>query len=49
MPSLIRLLATLGAVVGLVYGTLYVLANWYQPNPREISVTVPPEKYAKQH
>jgi hypothetical protein len=48
MPSLIRLLATLGLIVGVVYGTLYALANWYEPKPREISVTIPSDKFAKQ-
>jgi hypothetical protein len=48
MPSLIRFLLVLGALAGLVYGGMYALAHWYDPKPREITVSVPPDKFAKQ-
>jgi hypothetical protein len=48
MPSLIRFLVLLGMLGGLAYGAMYALANWYDPKPREITVSVPPDKFAKQ-
>jgi hypothetical protein len=49
MPSLIRLLAVLGMLAGLTYGAMYALAYWYDPKPREITVSVPADRFAKQH
>ncbi|MEE9588383.1 MAG: hypothetical protein V3V97_10210 [Hyphomicrobiaceae bacterium] len=40
MPSLIRLLIILGALGGLVFGTLYVLAVYFEPNQKEVSKPV---------
>ncbi len=37
MPTLFRFLAILGMIVGVVAGSLYVLAEYFQPEPREIS------------
>jgi hypothetical protein len=48
MPSLIRFLAVLGMLAGLAYGAMYALAYWYDPKPREITVSVPPDRFAKQ-
>jgi hypothetical protein len=48
MPSLFRLLIVLGILVGLGYGTIYVLAHVVQPHPREIIVTVPQKKFYKE-
>jgi hypothetical protein len=48
MPSLFRFLATVGIVAGLVYGGMLALAYWVDPKPREITVSVPPEKFSKQ-
>ena len=31
----------------MVYGGLYALAHYVQPNPREISVSIPPDKFFK--
>jgi hypothetical protein len=28
---------------------MYALANLYNPKPREITVSVPPDKFSKQH
>jgi hypothetical protein len=44
MPSLFRFLAA----VGLTYGAMFMLANWFDPKPREITVSIPPDKFAKQ-
>ncbi|HUU24167.1 MAG TPA: hypothetical protein VMW68_01180 [Methyloceanibacter sp.] len=37
MPTLFRFLAVLGTIAGVVAGSLYVLAEYFQPEPREIS------------
>ncbi|WP_197028249.1 hypothetical protein [Bosea sp. 117] len=47
MPSLIRLLVILGVIGGIAYGTLWVFANLVEPHPREMSATVPQERFAK--
>jgi hypothetical protein len=49
MPCLFRFLLLLGLLVGAVYGGMYALAHWYDPKPREITVSIPPEKFIKQH
>ncbi|MFK8249964.1 hypothetical protein [Ancylobacter terrae] len=47
MPSLIRLLIILGLIGGAVYGVLWSFANLVQPEPREMSQTVPQDRFAK--
>jgi hypothetical protein len=47
MPSLLRLLAVIAVIFAVVYGGLYALAHYVQPKPREISVTIPPDKFFK--
>jgi hypothetical protein len=47
MPSLLRLLAVIALIGATVYGGLYALAHYVQPKPREISVTIPPDKFFK--
>jgi len=37
MPTLIRFLAVLGSIAGVVAGSLYVLAEYFQPEPKEIT------------
>ena len=37
MPTLIRFLMILGVIAGVVTGSLYVLAEYFQPEPKEIS------------
>ena len=49
MPSLFRLIVALGIIGGLVYGAMFALANFVEPKPREITVTVPPDRFVKQH
>lgn len=47
MPSLIRLLVIVGILGGAVYGVLWCFANLVQPQPREMSVNVPQDRFAK--
>src|SRR6202521_876046 len=49
MPSLLRLLVVLGLLGGLAYAAMFALANFVQPKPREITVTIPQERLAKPH
>ena len=48
MPSLFRFFAIVGLAGGLIYAGMFALATWFDPMPREITVTVPPDKFAKQ-
>ena len=47
MPSLLRLLAVIAVLGAIIYGGLYSLAHFVQPKPREITVSVPPDKFYK--
>jgi hypothetical protein len=47
MPSLIRLLMVLGVLGGFAYGAIFALATMVEPKPREITVTIPPDRLAK--
>ncbi|MGO4712041.1 histidine kinase [Bradyrhizobium sp. 2TAF24] len=47
MPSLLRFLAVVGVIGGLIYGGIFALANFVKPAPREMTVTVPPDKFLK--
>jgi hypothetical protein len=48
MPSLLRLLTIIGVLCAVVYGGLYALAHFVQPKSREISVSIPPDKFFKE-
>lgn len=48
MPSLFRFLVVIGVIGGLGYVTVFALANFVKFQPREITVTVPPDKFVKQ-
>jgi len=48
MPSLFRFLTVVAVLGALGYGIIYMLATWIDPKPREITVSVPPDKFAKQ-
>ncbi len=37
MPTLFRFLMVIGVITGVVAGSLYVLAEYFQPEPKEIS------------
>ena len=47
MPSLISFLTAVAVIGGLVYGGIFALANFVNPKPREITVSVPPDKFLK--
>jgi len=47
MPSLLRFLIAVGLLSGLAYTAMFMLANWVQLKPREISVTIPHDKFLK--
>ena len=47
MPSLFRFLTVLAVIAGIVYGAIFTLANFVNPRPREMSVTIPPDKFLK--
>lgn len=47
MPSLFRFLTVVAVIVGVVYGVIFALANFVNPKPREMTVTIPPDKFQK--
>lgn len=49
MPSLFRFLMVIGVIVGLGYAAIFALATLVEPQPREMTVTVPPDRFVKQH
>lgn len=44
MPTLFRLLTVVAVIAGIVYGAMYALATFVEPNVGEITVRVPPER-----
>jgi hypothetical protein len=48
MPSLIRVLVVIGIIFGLGYGAMFALVTLVDPKPREMVVTVPPDRFVKQ-
>ena len=47
MPSLFRFLTVVAVIVGIVYGAIFALANFVSPKSREMTVTIPPDKFVK--
>ena len=47
MPSLFRFLTVVAVIAGVVYGVIFALANFVNPSPREMTVTVPADKFLK--
>jgi len=47
MPSLFRFLTVLAIIGGIVYGVIFALANFVIPNPREMTVTIPADRFLK--
>jgi hypothetical protein len=47
MPSLLRLLTVIAILGAAVYGGVYALAHFVQPKSREISVSIPPDRFFK--
>ena len=48
MPTLFRFLAVVGITGGLIYAGILALATMGEPQPREITVTVPQDRFFKQ-
>lgn len=48
MPSLLRFLFVVGVLGGLAFGGLYVLAEFFEPEPKEVVRTLPGVKVKKQ-
>ena len=49
MPSLFRFLTVVAVLGGLIYGGMLVLTYWFDPKPREITVSIPSDRFTKQH
>jgi hypothetical protein len=47
MPSLLRVLLVAGIICGLGYGAMVALATFVDPKPREMTVTVPPDRFIR--
>jgi len=47
MPSLLRFLTAVAVLGGLIYGGIFALANFVNPKPREMTISVPPDKFLK--
>jgi hypothetical protein len=47
MPSLFRFLTVVAVVGGVIYGTIFTLANFVNPKPREMTINIPPDKFLK--
>jgi hypothetical protein len=47
MPSLFRFLTVVAVIGGVVYGTIFALANLVNPKPREMTINIPPDKFLK--
>lgn len=47
MPSLFRFLFVVAVIGGLGYAAVFALANFVSLTPREMSVTIPPDKFLK--
>lgn len=47
MPSLFRLIVVLGVMGGIAYGAVFSLATFVQPKPREMTITITPDKFHK--
>jgi hypothetical protein len=47
MPSLFRFLTVVAVIVGVAYGAMFALANFVTPKPREMTLTIQPDKFLK--
>ena len=47
MPSLFRFLTAVAVIFGVGYGVLFALANFVNPKSREMTMTIPPDKFLK--
>ena len=44
---LFRFLTVVAVLGGIVYGVIFALANFVTPKPREMTVTIPADKFLK--
>jgi hypothetical protein len=47
MPSLFRFLTVLAIICGIVYGVIFALANFVNPKPREMTISIPADRFLK--
>jgi hypothetical protein len=47
MPSLFRFLTVVALIGGIGYGAIFALANFVNPKPREMTFTIPADKFLK--
>ncbi len=47
MPSLIKFLLIAGILAGIVYGGMIALVTFVEPQPREMSQSIPPARLNK--
>jgi hypothetical protein len=47
VPSLIKFLLLAGILAGIVYGGMIALVTFVEPQPREMSQTIPPARLNK--
>ena len=47
MPSLFRFLTVVAVIGGVIYGAIFALANFVNPKPREMTVTIPARQFLK--
>ena len=47
MPSLFRFLVVVGLLGGAAYAGITALSTYVQPQPREITVNISPDKFLK--
>ncbi|MGB8898172.1 MAG: histidine kinase [Methylocella sp.] len=47
MPSLIKFLLLAGILAGIVYGCMIALVTFVEPQPREMSQSIPPARLNK--
>ncbi|MGJ0531972.1 oxidoreductase [Methylocystis sp.] len=47
MPSLIRFLIIVGAIVAIVYGVMVALVTYVTPQPRQMTYTIPAQRLNK--
>jgi hypothetical protein len=47
MPSLIRFFTVVAILAGLVFAGLWSLANLVEPQPREMTVTIPQDRIGR--
>jgi hypothetical protein len=47
MPSLFRFLTVVAVIGGIIYGAIFGLANFVNPKPREMTITISADKFLK--